>query len=377
MSDDESGFGSSDDEAEAKSKTKPRPDADKGPSNESKGAQAASRRGDYDRRGGMQTSGDQLIKGLKATYKSASPNLSKDEIAIQKLKTKFESMDALRAVDDWVFDESDALDGARLEAAEAIQNKKASGSLDFIRVLPSHLFTAFLRSRGLPIEEYGRGKAKHVRDLWAEVVMRECELEEHEIEDGCTLQRKVKVVAVELQVAIGEECKFLLLKDAWNATSTRKDLNIRVTRKMFAEEDPLSETYRCLYQVLNLSETVCKTHLVIEATEDIEEVKSSEGFPGLITFYNLHVVHMRVIDPSAPALAKLGLPEGKCFTTEVGSTGMGLSTARSCSWEWCSREEFVAALQKSKGEGHNTRGSFDAAGYDGPKEWPVRRPSVF
>mmetsp|Transcript_39507 Transcript_39507/g.65273 ORF Transcript_39507/g.65273 Transcript_39507/m.65273 type:complete len:106 (+) Transcript_39507:2-319(+) len=56
---------------------------------------------------------------------------------------------------------------------------------------------------------------------------------------------------------------------------------------------------------------------------------------------------MRVNDTASPALAMLGLPEGKEFTTTVDSVLAGSSTR---SWWWATEAEFDAAKVRHAGK---------------------------
>eukprot|EP00747_Dinoflagellata_sp_TGD_P170085 gnl/TRDRNA2_/TRDRNA2_200751_c0_seq1.p1 gnl/TRDRNA2_/TRDRNA2_200751_c0~~gnl/TRDRNA2_/TRDRNA2_200751_c0_seq1.p1 ORF type:complete len:407 (+),score=76.17 gnl/TRDRNA2_/TRDRNA2_200751_c0_seq1:60-1280(+) len=288
------------------------------------------RRRSSGRRGGMQTSERQLMKGLKsATF---NQNQIEDDPAILKFKKRFEAMDIL------VEDSNDLRDGT-----------SGMEDIDFIRVLPPALFATFVMRRGLPVERYGIGKAKLIRDLWAEVVMRESTLEQIGMPDGYALQRRVRIVFLQIRANIEGEDRFLLLKNVTCRGSQRLNLNMRPNKKMFPDEESAAATWRCLYQILGLQETPGKKLFEIESTEDRDEVKESEGYPGLLTYYRLHVVHMRVVDILAPELASLGLPEGDNFKIEAGASGV-FASARNCNWSWCSRERFEEALAGTRGE---------------------------
>merc|ERR1712061_374240 len=112
------------------------------------------------------------------------------------------------------------------------------------------------------------------------------------------------------------------------------------------DETVVEASNRCLQQVLGLPEDVTNSHLEFESFEEVEEIKDSPGFPGMLTVYSLHVVHLRVKDPTASSLAGWGLPEGVDFQTSVANTFVYGSVRE---WTWVSRSDFLVAKKESSG----------------------------
>jgi hypothetical protein len=255
------------------------------------------------RRGGIQESADTMAEGLKCHY---------DESA-----------------------KSSVEDTALVDAAME--------EVDLARTLNPAQFEVFLQRWGIPVEDYGMGNAKHVRDLWTEVILGDSKLEIQSLNGGCSiLLRRVVVVVIELCAEVNGKKIFLILKDMMTQSgSNRKDLNRRITRKMFADEDENSAIFRCVHQNLNIREKTCQQLFEAESKRWVEEAKCSDGFPGLTTRYSLCIVRMRVCDPVDSICHQLGLPEGREFETTVDGAMDSGSTRR---WTWWSSEKFQAAF---------------------------------
>merc|ERR1712232_289884 len=103
-------------------------------------------------------------------------------------------------------------------------------------------------------------------------------------------------------------------------------------------------TWRCLFQVTNLPEALAKRNFQIHSVEEVQEVKESSGFPGMLTLYTLSIVEMRVLDPRSPELSCLGLPEGRMFKTHVAASMVVASTRR---WKWVPKDIFEQAKAAS------------------------------
>lgn len=237
------------------------------------------------------------------------------------------------------------------DIAEAVK-AKGEGSLDHELGIMADLrfdkaeFAYLLEQFGLPAEEYGRGNAKSLNELWHELCTAKdrakTTFEAWVLPNGqARLLRHASVVVVELYTDVGGRDVFLLLKYTFTDDgSSRWDLNTRVTRKMLAGDDPVSATWRCLVENLNITEAICKDNFVIEDQKVVEEQLVSEGFPGLMTHYNLHVVRVRMLARCLPTTAE--------FMTTV--QGEGSSSGSKRVWVWASRAHFESLFPPTEGE---------------------------
>merc|ERR1719326_2368120 len=114
---------------------------------------------------------------------------------------------------------------------------------------------------------YGIDKAKNISDLWVEVALGESKFEvETRSTGGRRLLRSTAVAMVELVSELQGAREFLLLQNAFTESGAlRRDLNMRITRKMFIDEEAESAIWRCLSQNLELSESICKQNFEIES----------------------------------------------------------------------------------------------------------------
>lgn len=190
---------------------------------------------------------------------------------------------------------------------------------------------------GLPLEMYGKDKAKSLSELWAEMMKpkdkAKTKFEARVLPDGkVELLRSAAVVVVELCTELDGKDVFLLLKYTFtdDGSQTRWDLNTRITKKMWTSEEPEKATWHCLSDNLSLTECICKENFEIESHKVIEEESMSEGFPGLLTRYTLHVARVRMHNKC--------MPTSQEFMTKVQGTGANAGSKRV--WTWCSRPHF-------------------------------------
>lgn len=120
------------------------------------------------------------------------------------------------------------------------------------------------------------------------------------------LARNAAVVIVELCADFRGGQFFLLLKNEFSDTgegapTLRGDLNTRVTRTMHIKEDKEASVWRCLSDNFEMSTDVCKSNFALQCTRDVKEAKSSPGFPGVETIYNLHIARVRMVKKCLPA----------------------------------------------------------------------------
>jgi hypothetical protein len=240
-------------------------------------------------------------------------------------------------------DQWDAME--RLGADEQrVSHGVGFGDIEFVRLLPPGQFQAFLEHHGVRVADFGRSPAKTVRDLWAEVMMRESELEQYPNPSkpcGFELRRRVRQVVLDLSAEVGEELKYLLLKELLVQSGRRcKNLAARVSLKMFPDESVADATQRCMLQVLGVPEETSKRHFVIESTEDSQEVKFSTGFPGMLTLYVLTTIRVRVPNSTAHGLGCIGLPKGREFSVSCPQSMVAGRTRR---FMWVSESDFEEA----------------------------------
>jgi len=274
------------------------------------------------RRSGIQTSERELFAGLKATF-----------AAMERL------------------DVSPRKSGGPPEEDD--------DALAYIRLLKPGNFVQFLEAHHVPVEEYGRGRARCLRDLWAEVVTRLCNLEEVRDPMGSFtgfLQRRARILVLEVKATLEGQERFLLLKQEANVMGhIRDNLDSRVTKKMFDDEDIPSAVHRCLLQTFNMQMRSVEEEFAIESAEDVEELRDSTAYPGLRTIYTLHLVYLRVREASRPRMAAIGLPSGRDFTARM--MGSALDVDKSRTWCWCTPNVMAAARMANQGQPTSPRRS--------------------
>lgn len=247
-----------------------------------------------------------------------------------------------------------------LEVGETELRQQESTDTKLVRSLTAMEFINFLRASGVPVQDYGKMelKTKPAVALWLELIFKKCDLER--IPDASAsgpsaprLKRTLQMMFLEVEVLIGSERRFLILKDSVDDGKTRGDLNQRPSVKMFADEELEDAAWRCLVLNLNVAEKFCWQHFDIVSSSSHAETKISAGFPGIFTVYNIHVAHIKVKDPAAASLADFGLPRGTQFTRQLtkGMSGAGPNGAasRAKSWKWCSHDELMTAKAANAG----------------------------
>jgi len=223
--------------------------------------------------------------------------------------------------------------------------------LENVRLLKPDGFLKFLEAHNVPVTSYGRGRARCLQDLWAEIVVRECSLKRvpDPLASGkCFLQRSVRVLVLEVTATIEGTENVLLLKQEVNIQGhARADLDACTTTKIFDDEDIPSAIHRCFRQNLGLECSAAEGVFAIESEEDVNEVRESTAYPGLRTMYMMHMVHMRVCDIFLPKLAAIGLPSGSSFTTEMMVSALGVG--KRLTWCWCAPDVMKAAKRAEQG----------------------------
>merc|ERR1712013_269908 len=102
---------------------------------------------------------------------------------------------------------------------------------------------------------------------------------------------------------------------------------------MFDDEDTTDATWRCLYQNFGIDEKLSKHLFEVQSTKLSTETKSSAGFPGLPTTYEVRVVRLKIRNIQHPEMKRFGLPGANSFQTAVNHV---IVHAGFRSWNWCS-----------------------------------------
>ncbi len=139
-----------------------------------------------------------------------------------------------------------------------------------------------LSSFGINLNLWGKGKAKTVEHLFAEVKSGEAVLEERESE----LIRKTTVCKAEVFHTDAEGGHWHLKEEKQVFKDGRervRKLNSSVSEKIKANEDPLASIKRGIVEELDL-----QGDLSVNQGETDEEEEESPSYPGLKTVYVLH-----------------------------------------------------------------------------------------
>lgn len=136
---------------------------------------------------------------------------------------------------------------------------------------------AWLRAHGLPLDAWGRGRAKRVADLWAE-----CAAGETTLHDD-PLQRRVGVV----QVFIRRGGRLLIEVEQEMTDGRRRARLLPPSEKLKGEESPLAAAARCLTEELGLAGPDVKLR---ESGQPARRVVDSPSYPGLPTCYLIYTV---------------------------------------------------------------------------------------
>lgn len=218
--------------------------------------------------------------------------------------------------------------------------------LGFVRLMTPMQFNQFLKYSGVDLAVFDVGNTRSLRDLWLELVWQTTSFEK--VPDPAApngvfrIRRLVKLLVVELQAEIDGVNRFLVM----NSEGQRKNLNHRLTAKLFCDEEELEGLGRMMMQNFSLAEA--DTFNLLEIVESLQhdEERDSAAYPGLKTIYDMRTIKMRVSDPSAPALTKLGLPSGNEFEKEKSG---GFAASRTRVWAWVEPKLFESHKRQSTG----------------------------
>lgn len=224
---------------------------------------------------------------------------------------------------------------------------------DNLQSLSFPQFTNYLKKRGVDLAAFDSNSdkgARTLRDLWMEVMMRTCRLDRYPDAmgtDGFVIRRVVQILGMEIQAEINGVQRFLIMTSEDN----RRDLNQRVTTKMFPDEEPPSCFGRCLMQNFDLDENVSQELFQITKVLRHEEMCDSAAYPGLMTMYDMTTFEVRILNPKSSALVDIGLPAGRDFDkTRPG----GINPSRQRSYAWVSGDMMQSLRRNSRSSAVST-----------------------
>jgi hypothetical protein len=144
-----------------------------------------------------------------------------------------------------------------------------------------------LRRNGIDLDQFGRGRAKSLRDLLEEVRTGEASL----IEKGGQLTRRVRVIGIDVFAYIDGRAK-LLVEDRQvfaDGRERRRSLH-SVSEKMLPKEDVPAAISRALYEELGIPQ-----FSVLSAAPDVpNKLDRSPSYLGLLTEYETHHAKVRI-----------------------------------------------------------------------------------
>jgi hypothetical protein len=168
----------------------------------------------------------------------------------------------------------------------------------------------WLRAQKIDVDRWGRGAAKTVENLWAEINHGETRLQED------PLRRLIEVVRVVVHRDI-----YVLIEARQEFAGGRQRLRNRPpSEKMRPDEDYEAAAYRCLEEELGVPASAVTLYPATYRRRLWEA--ESDSYPGLCTRYTFHIIQADVS----------GLPQGE-FSTEEQATGAG-EPVRKHFWVW-------------------------------------------
>jgi len=145
------------------------------------------------------------------------------------------------------------------------------------------VLTGWLAANGVPLADWGRGGAKTVADLWAEVACGETTLRDQ------PLRRAVNVV----QVVIRRGERMLTEIEQEMADGRRRTRGWPPSEKLKGDETALSAARRCLAEELGI---FAPLEILCEDASPYQHTLDSPSYPGLPTTYRVHTVAVAAAD---------------------------------------------------------------------------------
>jgi ADP-ribose pyrophosphatase YjhB (NUDIX family) len=143
--------------------------------------------------------------------------------------------------------------------------------------------TDILQNAGIPLDEYGKGRAKHVANLYEELVGGESRLRVNDLHE---ISRSVTVVWVDVVCTLENGDVYILREDRQEFHDGRikkRTLPSSLGEKLKDEEDLDGAAVRALQEELGVNEV---ENLYAVGSKD--EQRLSDTYPGLANHYSTH-----------------------------------------------------------------------------------------
>lgn len=168
-----------------------------------------------------------------------------------------------------------------------------------------------LAAHGVDISGWGRGEAKQVEHLWAELAVGEAQLQAEPLR---------RVLPGVVQVIIRRGDRILIEAEQVMQDGRRRARNIPPAEKMLPGESSVEAAIRCLQEEFAVGRE--DIEIVEAGAATRQDERMSQSYPGLLSRYTFHQVEARV----------RGLPRTGFWTTERADGTEG--AVRQHRWEW-------------------------------------------
>jgi len=213
--------------------------------------------------------------------------------------------------------------------------------MDQISSMSQADFDKFLEQHGVDhiinVSAMNGGKGKNSQDLLKEIVSGRCKIQKIDGPKGCEIQRRCKILVIELQAKIRGNPMFLTM----SGDKESEHANQRITVTMHSDETPEDALRRCLSQYFDLKDPAIWTNLEILSTTQHEELHETGAYHGLTSIYDMNEFLVSVHNPKAAGFAVIGLPAGKEFTTTAKD-----DSNKQCTWKWVD-EDFFRVIKRN------------------------------
>jgi hypothetical protein len=175
----------------------------------------------------------------------------------------------------------------------------ASSQMESIRNL-FELNSFLSKQEDVEVEEWGKGDAKTVSDLWNEIERGESIVHKE------PFYREVEVVRITIR---REGDGFVLVEAEQEFHDGRKrSRNVRPSEKLRIGESYIEAAKRGLVQEFGLKER--QISILEETHQQMQEIKSSLSYPGVPTLFKYHIVEVKVKGLSSSAFSTEERSEG-------------------------------------------------------------------